>query len=167
MPAAVAPEPVEEVSDPQEEEPSTPPPTESVVAIGGLPMVQSSSGSFHFMQESELEASQTPFEDGAEWVERSDAADHQAEQRNHVPPALELEETNLVNGHMEDSLVEVIGRFTCYFHPVIQDQFLFSPSLLRPLQLTGQPRMMLASHPLRVCIPNSAHLALQRPSRQK
>jgi len=105
VPAAATLELVEEASDPQEEEPTTPA-AESVVTIGGVPMVQSSSGSFHFMQESELEASQTPFEDGAEWVERSDAAGHHAEPQNHVPPALDLEETNLVNGHVEESPVE-------------------------------------------------------------
>ncbi|KAJ7132785.1 hypothetical protein C8R43DRAFT_648663 [Mycena crocata] len=41
------------------------------------PVGISASGSFDFMQASELE---TPFEDNAEWVERSDAAGHQEEQ---------------------------------------------------------------------------------------
>jgi hypothetical protein len=111
-PAAVAPAPIEEASDPQEEEEPSTPPVESTAAIGGVPMVQSSSGSFHFMQESELEAAQTPFEDGAEWVERSDAADHQVEQQNDVPPPLDLEETKLVNGDIEGSLPEVITNIS-------------------------------------------------------
>jgi hypothetical protein len=100
--------PVEEASDPQEEEPPIPEPAESAVAIGGVPAVPSS-GSFHFMQESELEAASTPFEDGAEWVERSDAAGHPAEQQGGAPAPLDLsEDTKLVNGHAEESLPEVI-----------------------------------------------------------
>jgi hypothetical protein len=98
----------DEASDPQEEEaPPTPAAVESTVGIGGVPM-QSSSSSFHFMQESELEA-QTPFEDGAEWVERPDAVGHQAEQQMNMPPSLDLEETQLVNGVVEESLPEVIA----------------------------------------------------------
>lgn len=67
--------------------------TESEVAVAGLPGAIPTAGSFHFMQESELE---TPsFEDGAEWVERSDAAGHQeppvtnghAHQDEHVAPS--------------------------------------------------------------------------------
>jgi len=106
-PAAIEPTPVEEASESQEEEPSTPAPVEPDVTIGGVPMVQSSSGSFHFMQESELEATPTVFEDGAEWVEHS-AVDHPVEQQDGVPPPLDLEDTKLVNGHIEESLPEVI-----------------------------------------------------------
>ncbi|KAJ7901792.1 hypothetical protein B0H14DRAFT_2668455 [Mycena olivaceomarginata] len=67
-----APTPVEEV------------PTEAEVSTeGGLDIststqpVVSTSGSFAFLTASELEP---PFEDNAEWVERSDAAEHQEEQ---------------------------------------------------------------------------------------
>jgi hypothetical protein len=42
-----------------------------LAASGGLP----GSGSFHFMQESEIE---TPFEDNVEWVEKTDAEDSSA-----------------------------------------------------------------------------------------
>lgn len=109
--SATAPASVEEAPEPEEleeeeEEVVTPAPAEPTVAIGGVPMVQSSSGSFHFMQESELEAAQTPFEDGAEWVERSEAV--QEEQQNDVPPALDLQEPTLVNGHIEETFPEVI-----------------------------------------------------------
>lgn len=108
VPVAVSPAPVEEESDPQEEEHSTPAAAESTVGIGSVPVVgQSASSSFHFMQESELEAAQTPFEDGVEWVERSDAASHEAEQQTDVPPALNLEENTLVNGHIDESIPEV------------------------------------------------------------
>ncbi|KAJ7096359.1 hypothetical protein C8R44DRAFT_375950 [Mycena epipterygia] len=67
---------------------------ETPVAEGGLdtsasnqPLGVSASGSFDFMQASELE---TPFEDNAEWVERSDAVGHQEEQvvepiNGHIP----------------------------------------------------------------------------------
>ncbi|KAJ7783094.1 hypothetical protein B0H16DRAFT_1297286 [Mycena metata] len=50
------------------------------------PVGISASGNFDFMQASELE---TPFEDHAEWVERSDATGHQEEQvveNGHVQP---------------------------------------------------------------------------------
>lgn len=108
-PVAATPMPVEEVLDPQEEEePPVPATAESAVAIGGVPAV-STSGSFHFMQESELEAS-TPF-DGAEWVERSDAAGHSAEQQGGPPAPLDLaEDSKLVNGHTEESLPEVFAN---------------------------------------------------------
>lgn len=107
VPVAVSPAPVEEESDLQEEEHSTPAAAESTVGIGSVPVVgQSASSSFHFMQESELEAAQTPFEDGVEWVERSDAASHEAEQQTDVPPALNLEENTLVNGHIDESIPE-------------------------------------------------------------
>ncbi|KAG8834678.1 hypothetical protein FRC17_007763 [Serendipita sp. 399] len=47
--------------------------TPEASAIGGIPPTATMSGSYHFMQESELEPS-TPFDEGAEWVEHSDAA---------------------------------------------------------------------------------------------
>jgi hypothetical protein len=155
-PAAAAPTVVEEVSEPEEEEeaPPTPAPAEAAVGIGGVPM-QSSSSSFHFMQESELEAAQTPFEDGAEWVERSDAAVQEAEQQSNVPPPLDLEQTKLVNGHIDESLPEVIAN--------IFSTHSSHNSPPRQVQLIGQLRTMLASHPSRVSIPNSAHLALPLP----
>jgi hypothetical protein len=56
------------------------------VSASNQPVGVSVSGSFDFMQASELE---TPFEDNAEWVERSDAVGHQEEQ------AVEA-----VNGHV-------------------------------------------------------------------
>ncbi|KAF8893392.1 hypothetical protein BD779DRAFT_1620446 [Infundibulicybe gibba] len=67
-PVPEEPETIEEQQDPPapstvESEPDAP--------VAGVPGAISTSGSFHFMQESELE--NPTFEDGAEWVERSDA----------------------------------------------------------------------------------------------
>ncbi|KAJ6499337.1 hypothetical protein C8R45DRAFT_112897 [Mycena sanguinolenta] len=76
---------------PAQEEPSEVP----EASVAGVPDVPASnqplgvsmSGSFAFLTASELEP---PFEDNAEWIERSDAADHQEEQV--VEP---------VNGHLQ------------------------------------------------------------------
>lgn len=89
-----APTPVEESVEEEEEaeEAADPPASEPDVSVAGLPAVPTT-GSFHFMQASELEAA--PFEDGAEWVERSDATEHVAE-----PQPLEQEAPN---GHTEES----------------------------------------------------------------
>ncbi|KAG6902099.1 hypothetical protein C0995_004279 [Termitomyces sp. Mi166 len=83
------------------------PPVEEVVLeaddsapVAGVPAIPAS-GSFHFMQESELEA--TSFERGAEWVERPDAVEQPAEPETApvtVPQPLELEE-EAPNGHVE------------------------------------------------------------------
>ncbi|KAG6828808.1 hypothetical protein H0H92_006690 [Tricholoma furcatifolium] len=59
--------------------------------VAGVPAIPTS-GSFHFMQESELEP--TSFENGAEWVERSDAVGHEPE----TAPA---DEDAAPNGHVE------------------------------------------------------------------
>ncbi|KAJ7045476.1 hypothetical protein C8F04DRAFT_1064898 [Mycena alexandri] len=56
------------------------------LSTSNQPVGISASGNFDFMQASELE---TPFEDNAEWVERSDATGHQEEQvveNGHVQP---------------------------------------------------------------------------------
>lgn len=85
----------EETVEEQQEEEATPPFAEPDVAVvTGIPVIPTS-GSFHFMQASELEA--TPFEEGAEWVKHSDAAGHQPEQ---VP-------AQALNGHNDESLPEV------------------------------------------------------------
>ncbi|KAJ7725858.1 hypothetical protein DFH07DRAFT_249200 [Mycena maculata] len=57
------------------------------MSASNQPVVVSTSGSFDFMQASELEP---PFEESAEWVERSDAAGHPEEQveepvNGHIP----------------------------------------------------------------------------------
>lgn len=57
------------------------------MSASNQPLGVSAAGSFDFMQASELE---TPFEDNAEWVERSDAVGHQEEQvvepiNGHIP----------------------------------------------------------------------------------
>lgn len=93
-----APTPAEEdvpEAEPVDEEVPAPS-VEPDVAVAGVPPI-TPSGSFHFMQASELEA--TPFEDGAEWVDRSDAAEHQAE----PTPQPVVPEENALNGHIEGS----------------------------------------------------------------
>lgn len=57
-----------------------------VSAVSGIPPIPTT-GSFHFMQESELEAS--TFEEGAEWVERpftdsTPAAEHASHSNGHT-----------------------------------------------------------------------------------
>lgn len=54
----------------QEEEPA---PVAKEIPIGGVPNAATMGGSYHFMQESEIEPN-TPFDEGAEWVEHQDAA---------------------------------------------------------------------------------------------
>ncbi|KAF8070001.1 hypothetical protein FPV67DRAFT_1485758 [Lyophyllum atratum] len=75
------------------------------ISVGGVPVVPSTGG-FHFMQASELES--TSFEDGAEWVERTDAAGHvaESEQQQSVPQALKLEQ-EAPNGHIDASIPDV------------------------------------------------------------
>ncbi|KAF9462273.1 hypothetical protein BDZ94DRAFT_1290334 [Collybia nuda] len=80
--------PIEVEEDQVEEQPAAPP-AEPDVAVAGIPAIPTS-GSFHFMQASELEAA--PFEDGAEWVKHSDAAGHDPEQVSSQAP----------NGHDEN-----------------------------------------------------------------
>ncbi|GLB45084.1 hypothetical protein LshimejAT787_1901620 [Lyophyllum shimeji] len=84
------------------------PVTDSVadVTVGGVPLVPTT-GSFHFMQASELESSS--FEDGAEWVERSEAAEQhvvEVEQTQSVPQPLNLEQET-PNGHITAPLPDV------------------------------------------------------------
>ena len=57
------------------------------------------SGSFHFMQASELE---TPsFEDSAEWVERADALGHEEEEVAPGPDIAEAVIEEAANGHSD------------------------------------------------------------------
>ncbi|KAG6918053.1 hypothetical protein DXG01_016709 [Tephrocybe rancida] len=96
------PTPVEEVATVAEEE-AAPEAIEPEAPVAGIPDVPST-GSFHFMQESELET--TSFEHGVEWVERSDAAAHIAETEvpASVPEPLALEQ-EIPNGHVEAAVV--------------------------------------------------------------
>lgn len=105
-----APTPVQEPHiNGQEQLDETPAPlsaaTEPDVAIaaGAIP---SNSSSFHFMQESELE---TPsFEDGAEWVEHSEALGHEEPQPEvEVTSVTIAVEEQLVNGHVVSMTQEV------------------------------------------------------------
>lgn len=87
--------------------------SESDVAVAGVPEVIPTSGSFHFMQASELE---TPsFEDSAEWVERADATAHEEVDRS--APQEEIVETVIeagINGHglVEESVAVVLPTET-------------------------------------------------------
>ncbi|RDB16820.1 hypothetical protein Hypma_002371 [Hypsizygus marmoreus] len=98
-----APTPVEE-EEPEAAEAPAPVASEPDVAITPAPVLPTT-GSFHFMQESELEG--PSFEDGAEWVERSDAADH-IEEPQAVSPALDVEQEPVTtNGHIEEAVPEI------------------------------------------------------------
>ncbi|KAG6844619.1 hypothetical protein H0H87_005476 [Tephrocybe sp. NHM501043] len=87
-----APSPIEEAVAPVEEEAAP----ETEVPVAGVPAIPTS-GSFHFMQESELES--TSFEGGAEQVERSDAVGHVAEPE--APSSVPHSEQQAPNGHVE------------------------------------------------------------------
>ncbi|KAG6875034.1 hypothetical protein C0992_005482 [Termitomyces sp. T32_za158] len=76
------------------------PVADDAAPVAGVPTIPTT-GSFHFMQESELEA--THFEDGAEWVERPAVVEHPVEPEAapaSVPQPLELEQ-EVPNGHVE------------------------------------------------------------------
>ncbi|KAG6865203.1 hypothetical protein C0991_004512 [Blastosporella zonata] len=92
-----APTPVEEAAPVVEEEAAPEAEVEAEAPVAGVPAIPTT-GSFHFMQASELES----FENGAEWVERSDAAGHVAEPEapQSVPAPLNLEQ-EAPNGHVE------------------------------------------------------------------
>jgi hypothetical protein len=99
-----APTPVEEV------------PTEAEVSTeGGLDIststqpVVSTSGSFAFLTASELEP---PFEDNAEWVERSDAAEHQEEQVEEPVNGLVQPEEPVTTGTPPDESVSPVYAVT-------------------------------------------------------
>ncbi|KAG5643447.1 hypothetical protein DXG03_000920 [Asterophora parasitica] len=101
-----APTPVEEEA-PAAADAADPVAAEPEIPVGGVPAVPTTGG-FHFMQASELES--PSFKDGAEWVERSDAAGHIAEPEHpqpSAPQALNLEQdTPIANGHADLSLPE-------------------------------------------------------------
>jgi len=73
--------------------------TEPEVAVAGVTGAIPASGSFHFMQASELE---TPsFEDSAEWVERADALGHEEEEVAPGPDIAEAVIEEAANGHSD------------------------------------------------------------------
>jgi len=99
------PTPVDEEEAAAVEAPETEAVAPAEVSVGGVPPIPTT-GSFHFMQASELESSS--FEDGAEWVERSEATSHVAEPEHlqSVPQPLNLEQET-PNGHVAASLPDV------------------------------------------------------------
>lgn len=79
------------------------------------PVVVSTSGSFDFMQASELEP---PFEENAEWVERSDAVGHQEEQV-----------AEPVNGHIQS---DEPNTTVAPAEETVSLRFYADPAVLRP-----------------------------------
>ncbi|KAK7472486.1 hypothetical protein VKT23_000601 [Stygiomarasmius scandens] len=98
VPPSPAPAPVTEAAEPEEqqEQPAPAPIVHSEVVVGSVPL--STSGSFHFMQASELES---PSFDSAEWVEPSEAVETLASQT--FAPAPET------NGHVDQASVPEVA----------------------------------------------------------
>lgn len=103
-PRVPTPEPVAEVES--DAEPSVEAETEEQpdLAVSGVTVTAtaiSTSGSFHFMQASELEAS--TFEENAEWVERSDAVEPPQDEAPAQDLVKEIPAVPEVNGHAESN----------------------------------------------------------------
>ncbi|KAF4567377.1 hypothetical protein EYR40_006376 [Pleurotus pulmonarius] len=103
-PRVPTPEPVAEVES--DAEPSVEAETEEQpdLAVSGVTVTAtaiSTSGSFHFMQASELEAS--TFEENAEWVERSDAVEPPQDEAPAQDIVKEIPAVPEVNGHAESN----------------------------------------------------------------
>lgn len=88
VPTPVVEHPVEEAA----------PVADDPAPVAGVPAIPTT-GSFHFMQESELEAAS--FEDGAEWVERPSAVEHPTEPEVAPSSVSQPLEQEVSNGHVE------------------------------------------------------------------
>jgi len=143
-----------EVPEPSEEEPDVP-----VATLSGQ---ASTSGGFHFMQESELD--NAGLADSQEWVDVSQTRGQVTEVGDATTTAEtpQSEETSADETATVVQQGEVIGMVSVFSSPPLD--YCFRRHRYRPLETLTGPRMTKAgSHPSLDCKPNLGHLGRHLP----
>ena len=138
-PKARTPTPTLSVEEPiRAEEPVEPTEPESELPVVGIPVTASMSSSFHFMQDDELEG-QTPFEEGAEWVQHPDEQQQDQDQHEETSSTAAVHESTTV-GTLDwsaedehgDSLPPIQGLHAHFGTPQGDTTPVAAPSALPP-----------------------------------